>query len=448
MDVFVFDPSAGGVEFSRDNVVAWIAERIDRAPIFRQRLLRVPGDLDHPYWVPDPGFDVAAHVSVTAATGPGWEPLRRTICDISDGPVALTRPPWELHLITDVVGIDDLPDGAGVAVLKFHHAVGDATETVRLGRLLLMPDRHPADGAAGREATGAGLSRAGALGAAVRRGPHILARYLSGTVQVRRDGRRAAAVAERSGVEAAPQTWPATRFNRPLTSAPTFGRVLFALPEIKAAQSKVPGATVNDVAMCVISGAMARYLSEAGETPDGSLGARVPRSTRTIRERQSGNRFSVLSVDLHTGVADPVRRLGAIQASASAAKDRMASAERQSVDVLEILPVPYLKLALGVDRRRNRAGSGVPGGNTLISNVGRGAGDLQLCGAPVVDGYGILPIAEGAGLSHFVASIADRLTITFTVDEEMMPNPDRYAQFLSASFAELAANGELPVSQG
>src|SRR4029450_9332072 len=48
--------------------------RVARA--FRQRLARVPFDLDHPYWIEDPDFDLEFHVRHIALPHPGdWRQL-------------------------------------------------------------------------------------------------------------------------------------------------------------------------------------------------------------------------------------------------------------------------------------------------------------------------------------------------------------------------------------
>ena len=42
--------------------LANIEKRLHLARCFRQRLVQVPFDLDHPYWIEDPNFDLEFHV--------------------------------------------------------------------------------------------------------------------------------------------------------------------------------------------------------------------------------------------------------------------------------------------------------------------------------------------------------------------------------------------------
>ena len=58
-------------------ILAQIERRLSAAPLFRQRLQRVPMGLDHPYWVDDPHFDLEYHVRHIALPKPGdWRQSR------------------------------------------------------------------------------------------------------------------------------------------------------------------------------------------------------------------------------------------------------------------------------------------------------------------------------------------------------------------------------------
>src|SRR2546423_13294719 len=68
----IYDPStapSGSVGF--DDVLDNLRRRLHLARAFRQRLARVPLDLDHPYWIEDPNFDLEFHVRQIALPRPG-----------------------------------------------------------------------------------------------------------------------------------------------------------------------------------------------------------------------------------------------------------------------------------------------------------------------------------------------------------------------------------------
>ena len=61
--LIIYDPSTapgGGVTFK--GILDHFRSRLHVSPRFRQRLVRVPFELDHPYWVEDADFDLEYHV--------------------------------------------------------------------------------------------------------------------------------------------------------------------------------------------------------------------------------------------------------------------------------------------------------------------------------------------------------------------------------------------------
>ena len=116
----------------------------------------------------------------------------------------------------------------------------------------------------------------------------------------------------------------------------------------------VRGATVNDVALAVIGGALRTYLEDAGELPTASLRAMTPVSVRTESEKSDlGNQVSAMIVSLATDVADPVERLAAVQRSTASSKEVTQAVGR---------PQPVRAVAIGAgtaDRCRHQAGGQV-----------------------------------------------------------------------------------------
>lgn len=69
--VQIYDPSTaadGQVRFK--SILAHIQSRLHRAAVFRQRLQRVPLELDYPYWIADEHFDLEHHVRHIALPQP------------------------------------------------------------------------------------------------------------------------------------------------------------------------------------------------------------------------------------------------------------------------------------------------------------------------------------------------------------------------------------------
>ena len=82
-------------------------------------------------------------------------------------------------------------------------------------------------------------------------------------------------------------------------------------------------ATVNDVLVAAVAGAVGRHLAAAGAQPD-ELHAMVPFNLRPLEEplpRDLGNRFGLVLLGLPVGIQDPVARLSAVREQMLAIKD-------------------------------------------------------------------------------------------------------------------------------
>ncbi|WP_280435529.1 wax ester/triacylglycerol synthase family O-acyltransferase [Nocardia carnea] len=430
--VYVFD-SRGAEPLDTAAAVCWAQERTGLAPLFRRRLRRVPFDLDLPYWVPDQAFDIAEHVLVEPA-GADWDTVRRRLGEISAARVDLGRPPWKFHFFDRVHGVPGAPGPTTIAVLTFHHSAGDGVATRELEAELFS-------GRTASAAPGDAPWRAPVVGLrAALRFPYRLVCFAIG---LRRAAAARAEVRARAaaGLLDEPLPFrPATRFNRAAGPGRTVDQVTLALSEVKAACARcLERTTVNDMMLTVVSGALATYLGEKGETPPESLAAMVPISMRGIAEWDSANRLGQMAVDLHTGVTDPLARLAAIRESVRRERRRTIDpAVLRYGARVETSPAWLLRLAGWARAQRSFAGAeSIPLSNTTISNVPPTGDGLTFRGAPLLRAFGVLPVLDGDGLRHLVSSQGDELVITFQVDSAMMPDPERYRELLVQAFRDL-----------
>src|SRR4029078_3691244 len=104
------------------------------------RLLRVPFDLDLPYWVDDPDFDIDFHVRHHAVPPPRSDERRaETVSRIVARPLDRRRPLWELYVIEGLEG------GRIAQLTKIHHATIDGASAASLLSVILAtdPERRP-----------------------------------------------------------------------------------------------------------------------------------------------------------------------------------------------------------------------------------------------------------------------------------------------------------------
>lgn len=69
--LYLYDPSTAKRPVTFDEMLENTRRRLHLAPCFRRRLVRVPFDVDHPYWVEDPDFALERHFLRRTLPGPG-----------------------------------------------------------------------------------------------------------------------------------------------------------------------------------------------------------------------------------------------------------------------------------------------------------------------------------------------------------------------------------------
>ena len=115
-----FDPPDGGPT-TAEELIAHIAERLEHAHRYRQKLADVPLGIHDPVWVDDPDFDPARHLHVADGD---------VVDEVFSTPLPRDRPLWEMWVLGDPPTI----------VGKAHHCMVDGTAVVELGNLMLDAD--------------------------------------------------------------------------------------------------------------------------------------------------------------------------------------------------------------------------------------------------------------------------------------------------------------------
>ena len=170
----------------------------------------------------------------------------------------------------------------------------------------------------------------------------------------------------------------------------------------------MPGATVNDVAITVVAGALRRYLLERQELPGTSLVCAVPVSLRAKQQKtvgQEGNDIASMIVPMATDVADDLERLSVVANNTRASKERkQALGARTLTDIGGLLPGRLMGLA---QRQQHRIAAVTRRHlmfNVPVTNVPGSPSPLYLAGAKVVDVFGLGPVMDGTGLLAIVGS--------------------------------------------
>lgn len=436
--VLIYDPSTAPAPVTFTGILTEIQQRLGDAPSFRRRLVDLPFGLTAPYWVEDEDFDLEYHVRHIALPKPGdWRQLCIQLARLHARPLDLRRPPWELTVIEGLDSVEGVPAGSFALSLKVHHSAIDGVEGVQLINAIhdLTPDGvRPAATTKPwrpeRVPSSRRLLQRAAFSAAVH--PVRAVRVIVPQVPTGIRGLVGAVRQLRGGVTA-----PTTRFNGRVSPHRVFEARFYDFQDIRRIKAAVRGATVNDVALAYIGGALRHYLSEHGELPAESLVAACPVSIRTPDQLQTGgNMLSMMRQELGTEIADPLERLASISTATS-----MDRASRKPVGAPALLKVAEL-LPGALVGAGARAVALLPHGgpsvvNTTVTNVPGSPVPLFFRGAKMVRSTGNGPIIHSMGLIHLVSTYAGVFSCAITADRAMVPDPAFYAQCLDRSFKQL-----------
>lgn len=422
-------------------IVAKMDSAVKYAPNFGCRLLRVPFNLDDPYWIPDPGFEIEYHVRHVALPKPGdWRQLSILIARLISIPLHKSKPLWEMYVIEGLDEVEGLSQGCFAVLLKMHHGMIDGQGVMALldGMLDLQPrpkrkktNKHPPEILA-PDPTGWSLA-ATALRRLARK-PRQLASVLKNTVPGMLRHRKSS---EKPAV--AVESIPGTILNGKLTPPRVFDTHFYRLDGVKKIRALVPGSTVNDVTIAVTAGALRRYLLAKDALPQSTLTAQIPISTRSAatRDTAGGNELVTSMVPICTHIADPVRRLEAIcdvMVKTKSYVNAVGAKTMQQINtaVPGALMGTLARAVFQIGQMRGRPMFA----NVVITNVPGSAVPQYLCGAKIVRLTGGAPPLGDMGLAVSVGSYDGWFNFGIVACRDLLPDPGFFMQCVDESIEE------------
>ena len=446
----IYDPSTAPGGFVRfKDVIAGFERRLSSMPLFRTRLVEVPGGLDRPYWVKDANFDVEFHLRHIALPEPGdWRQLCIQVARLHSRPLDMSRPLWEAYIIEGLDNIPNLPKGCFAVYTKMHHSLVDGAGGSSFMAALhdLVPDPAEDDEPdAEPRLVDAEPATAELLTKASINTVKNAVSLARGTLKTARDLGKYAIDIARDEIPAPDVSAPKTILNRAVGPHRVFDAAEFPLEGFKDIKNAA-GVTINDVALGVVGGALKRYLEAKGELPEeGSLAAGLPLNMRTRRGvTDENNQVGSVFASLHTDIEDPLERLKAIRQSTEEAKvSGEASPMVDSLALAGVFSPAFTKAMAGI-WSRNELSRFIPLNiSTVISNVVGPDFPLYCAGAKMVDYYGLGLLTPGMGIFHLVFSYAGKITLSVLADRDIIPDPEFYHDCLIASYENLYAEAVL-----
>jgi WS/DGAT/MGAT family acyltransferase len=297
--VLILAPDSAGARLSVPQLRERVSQRMGAFPRLSQRVEEPRLGLGRPAWVEADEIDLDWHVAEPErADALSDEELRAAVGELLSERLDHTRPLWRLDVLP-------LTGGRAAIVGRIHHAMADGVNAIKLVAGLLWdldvetPIPHapaPTPEPAKAEPSPARPTGDGAEERILVRLPSALWREL-------RPGRD-------------------TTLDQHIGPAREVAWSSFPLARLKRIGHSAPeGATVNDVVLAVVAGALRRWLPQAGGIAE-DLRVQCPVCLHAREEEKGelGTRDSFMNVDLPIAEPDPQERLRLINAETSVRK--------------------------------------------------------------------------------------------------------------------------------
>lgn len=486
--IVVLDPPEGTRSlFSADTryaqIRAVIAERLYLVPRLRQRAVRVPFDLQRAMWADDPDLDLDWHVRRAVVDPPAGQPeLDRLVSEFMSRPLDINRPLWEMLVVEELAG------GRSAVVARLHHAILDGVSgATAMGVFLDLTPRprraRPLHGAGAQGTGGVPPAPGGApsgqgkpaplpstvgklchaAGLAMRQ-PQAVADVIQRgfTVAAELTGHNRRLSAEGDRPPPALFSGPRTPLNGNVSGERRYASLTVPLADLELVRLELgpaTTATVNDVILTAVGGALRRHLADRAGLPEASLVALVPVSTRgraTLpgagETADVGNYISGMLVQLGTDIEDPTARLAAVTRASSVAKrqERLAGGDLLEGVTRAIPPLVVSAAMWGIgalrlfDRVR-------PPFNVVVSTLVVPDVPLWWAGCPVAAVFPAGPVADGVGLNVTSMTYGGMVRFGLLACPRLLPDVAGFASLLDDALAELvvaALDAETPRRQG
>jgi diacylglycerol O-acyltransferase / wax synthase len=399
---------------------------IDAYPVFSRRPTVPTRRWSKARWRDVPDFDLTQHVREVSLPAPGDDAaLQEYVGSFLATPLPRDRPLWDIHLV------DGLRDGSAIYV-RLHHALADGIALTQVLLSLTDAVADPADD--GSDGGGARHHGVGHLIEAARRAAPEVSLAL-------RPARVRAAIRAgiRTGLSGAAVLSKLLLTRNPDTSlagaAGTHKRAVWSDPidlQLVKDIAKASEATVNDVLVSALAGAIERYQVEHGDQPV-DVPTMVPVNLRPLHlplPRELGNRFALVVLLLPSGL--------------TTAAERLAETKRR-MDQIKRSPEPVITFAMiqgigRLGRRLSRALVTFFAGKAsgVTTNVPGPREPRYLAGTRITSLLGWVPGSGDQTLGTCIFTYAGTVRVGFKTDTSVIPDPERILDAFHDEIEELA----------
>ena len=426
-----------------------VASRLHLHPLLHRKLVPLPFDLDHPFWVEDKHVDVDYHVRHQTLPRPGsLRQLEDLVGRLHSNFLDRSRPLWEFYVI------DGLESGQVAVYTKIHHAAMDGASSQALITALYDPTPEPREVPAPPRVRGS--DDKSDLEEVLRGIGRHLARQEIRALQYVPEALKALARLLLPDADTLkfgkpvlpPLVTPRTLFNVGITSQRIYAARRLQLGRVKRIARQVD-AKINDVVLTIVAGALRRYLKDRDALPKRSMTAMVPVSLHTPNEPPLSNHNAALLCSIGTDVADPYRRLLVIRDAMTDQKRMLGNVKNALLPDLSFLGSGALmRGAVELYRRGKLADRLPPMFNLVVSNVPGPPVPLYIAGARILSLHPCSIPFHGTALNVTIESYCDSLDFGLIACRRTVPDLHELADLLPEALTELerAVARKVPVA--
>ncbi len=407
-----------------------LAQRLLVYERFRQR---VEEDLAGHWWVDDASFRLSNHLKRIRLDDAGEAALREHLDSMVAQPFDYTRPLWEMHFV-------ERPSAAPALAFRIHHCIADGIALVRVMLALCSqtpPKQRRKRASAGEEPAWQAYvdAAAGAARSSLWLGGEVWAESMrtieepGHALDLAQMGTRVVTDAlaillmtsdTPTSLKGEPKGVKAFAWNDPLP-----------LDELKPV-CRALGASLNDVVLACVTGALRRYLLDRGDAlaTDAEFRAMVPVNLRTPEESPSlGNYFGLAPLVLPIGIESPIERVHEVRARMRELRAGFQPA--LAYLLLAVLgPLPHGLQTVVLEYLAGKA-------SAVMTNLPGPTAPIRLGGASIARMLFWVPQSGDIAVGIAILSYAGAVQFSIRADKAVCPDPQAIVDGFAPEFERL-----------
>ncbi|PHR62577.1 MAG: wax ester/triacylglycerol synthase family O-acyltransferase [Robiginitomaculum sp.] len=437
--LLICEPTRDG-ENAYEALKSQIVNRLHEIPAFHRKLMHTPFYIDHPVWVDTDVVDLDYHIKHIRLPEPGnLEQLRMVVQGLHSLVLDRNRPLWQFYIVE---GVEDaafgLKKGSFALYTKCHHACLDGGGGI--SAMDILSDTEPTPRAPlpkseirfSNEKPGFFELLGSAYGKFIQQQvdnvvalPALSKALGNMTKNAFEDG---------EGLLKRLRPAPKTRFNVRIQKQRAFAANSLSLKET-IALAKATGTSVNDIALSICGGALRRYLDGHKELPNRSLVAAVPVSLRELGDKGAGNQVASMTCEIGSHIADPLKRLKAVNRNTKRAKKQMAAIKDIFPTDYSYFGAPIFISAMAQMASKTDIVNRMPAAiNVAISNVPGPRKHMYFAGSKVHTYFPVSIATHGCALNITLQSYVDRLDFGLVACKDAVPDVQDIADLIVDEF--------------